>query len=328
MTKHKGPGKADREGISIKKLMRMFPTDDRAREWFETQIWPQGAFCPRCGSFNVQHPTKHRSMTHRCRDCPGRGDFSLKTGTLMEGSKLGYQTWAVAIYLAMTGLKGVSSMKLHRDLEITQKSAWHLAHRIRKAIEGGEAPMFVGPAEADETYVGGKRKNMPNAKRKELTGRGTVGKAAVAGVKDRETNRVAARRVSQTDATALQGFVREHVEPGATLYTDEARAYARMPEFTHEAVNHSAKEFVRDMAHTNGMESFWAMLKRGYTGTFHKFSEKHLDRYVGEFSGRHNIRNADTEDQMAIVARQTVGKRLRYRDLTADNGLSSGARTA
>ena len=169
---------------------------------------------------------------------------------------------------------------------------------------------------------------MPNAKRKTLEGRGTVGKAAVAGVKDRTTNRVSARRVSQTDATALQGFVRENVEPGATLYTDEARAYAGMPEYSHEAVNHSAKEYVREMAHTNGMESFWAMLKRGYQGTFHKFSEKHLDRYVREFAGRHNIRPRDTLDMMQSVVIGMTGKRLRYRDLIADNGLPSGARSS
>ena len=143
MAKHKGPGKADRVDISLPKLMRTFPDNEAARVWFEKQIWPQGPHCPRCGSFNVQYPTKHRTMTHRCRDCPRRGDFSLKTGTLMEGSKLGYHTWAVAVCLAMTGLKGVTATKLHRDLEITQKSAWHLAHRIRKAIEGSEAPMFA-----------------------------------------------------------------------------------------------------------------------------------------------------------------------------------------
>ncbi len=322
------PGKAHREGISLTKLMRMFPDNATAQAWFEKQVWPQGPHCPHCGSFYIQHPTKHWSMTHRCRDC--RKDFSLKTGTLMEGSKLGYQTWAVAIYLAMTGLKGVSSMKLHRDLEITQKSAWHLAHRIRKAIEGGDAPMFAGLAEADETYIGGKRANMSSARRKELagSGRGAVDKAVVAGVKDRETNRVAARRMEETDTTALQGFVRaHHVEPGVTLYTDEAKACAGMPEYDHEAVKHSAREFVRGMASTNGMESFWAMLKRGYQGTYHKFSEKHLDRYVGEFAERHNIREADTEDQMALVVRQTVGCRLRYADLIADNGLPSGART-
>ena len=322
------PGKAHREGISLAALIRMFPDDDRARQWLEKQIWPDGAHCPHCGSLNVQCGIKHKTMTHRCRDCPNRPQFSLKTGTVMQSSNLGYQAWAIAIYLLTTNLKGVAAMKLHRDLEISYKAAWHLAHRLRKAFAGGEAAMFSGPAEADETYFGGKRKNMPNAKRKELTGRGTVGKAAVAGVKDRETGQVAARRMERTDASALQDFVRSKVEPGATLYTDEAAAYRGMPEYEHEAVNHSAKEFVREMAHTNGMESFWAMLKRGYTGTFHKFSEKHLDRYVAEFAGRHNIRNADTVDMMGIVARQTVGKRLRYADLIADNGLPSGARSA
>ena len=313
----KAPGKAHRAGISLAKLIRMFPDNDRARAWLEAQIWPQGAYCPRCGSFNVQSGIAHKTMTHRCRDCPDKRRFSLKTGNIMEGSKLGYQTWAIAIYLLTTNLKGVAAMKLHRDLEISYKSAWHLAHRLREAFAGGSTPMFHGPAEADETYVGGKRKNMPRAKRKQMTGRGTVGKTAVAGVKDRATNRVAARRVSQTDAAALQGFVREHVGPGATLYTDEAKAYAGMPEYAHEAVNHSAGEYVRDMAHTNGIESFWAMLKRGYQGTFHHFSEKHCDRYIGEFAGRHNIRDADTMDQMAIIARQAVGKRLRYRELVA-----------
>ena len=322
----KAPGKSYREGISLTQLIRMFPDDEKAREWIEAQIWPQGPYCPHCGSFNVQHPIKHKTMTHRCRDCSNRPQFSLKTGTVMQASNLGYQTWAIAIYLLTTNLKGVSALKLHRDLKIAYSSAWHLAHRLRKAFEAGAAPQFQGPAEADETYIGGKRKNMPKRKRKALTGRGAVGKAAVVGVKDRKTGQVVARRVDTTDASSLQGFVRENVEPGATLYTDEAKAYAGMPEFEHEAVNHSVGEYVRGMAHTNGMESFWAMLKRGYQGTFHKFSEKHLDRYVAEFAGRHNIRPHDTIDMMGHVTRQTVGKRLTYEELIADNGLPSGAR--
>ena len=319
------PGKHFRKGMSLVEVTRMFPDDDTAREWIERIRWPEGPFCPHCGSFRVQHPVTHKTMTHRCRDC--RKWFSVRTGTVMQSSKLGYQIWVLAVYLLNTGLKGQASMKLHRDLGVTQKTAWHLAHRIRESWARESGP-FAGPVEADETYIGGKRKNMPNAKRKELTGRGTVGKAAVAGVKDRETNRVAARRMEATDSGALQGFVRDNVQPGATLYTDEAAAYAGMPEFTHEAVNHSAKEYVRDMAHTNGMESFWAMLKRGYQGTFHKFSEKHLDRYVREFAGRHNIRPRDTLDMMQSVAIGMAGKRLRYRDLIADNGLPSGARSA
>ena len=313
---HKGPGKSDREGISLVKLMKMFPTDDAAREWFEAGIWPHGPHCPHCGSANVQSGIKHRSMTHRCRDCDGRPMFSLKTGNIMEGSKLGYQTWATAIYLVTTSLKGVSSMKLHRDLEITQKSAWHLAHRLRKAFET-DGGLFAGPVEVDETYIGGKRKNMPKVKRKTLEGRGAVGKAAVAGAKDRATNRVNADVVPATDGATLQGFVRARAEAGATVYTDDAAAYRGMAGFEHEAVKHSVGEYVRGMAHTNGMESFWSMLKRGYQGTYHHMSPKHLVRYVDEFSGRHNIREDDTEEQMAHVAKRMVGRRLKYQDLVA-----------
>ncbi len=314
----RGPGKSEREGISLTKLIKMFPNDEAARVWFEKQIWPSGPHCPHCGSFNVQHPTKHRTMTHRCRDCDGRPDFSLKTGNLMEGSKLGYQTWAIAIFLLTTNLKGVSSMKLHRDLEITQKSAWHLAHRIRKAMDGGAVLPFSGPVEADETYLGGKRKNMPKAKRAAMTGRGAVGKTAVVGAKDRETNQVAAQTVARTDAPHVAGFVATKARDGAKVYTDDAAVYSALdPWYDHESVNHSAGEYVRGAAHTNGMESFWAMLKRGYQGTFHHFSEKHTDRYVSEFAGRHNMREADTVDQMGIVAADMVGKRLRYRELIA-----------
>ena len=235
---HKGPGKSDREGISLVKLMKMFPTDDAAREWFKAGIWPHGPHCPHCGSANVQSGIKHRSMTHRCRDCDGRPMFSLKTGNIMEGSKLGYQTWAIAIYLVTTSLKGVSSMKLHRDLEITQKSAWHLAHRLRKAFET-DGGLFAGPVEVDETYIGGKRKNMPKAKRKTLEGRGAVGKAAIAGAKDRATNRVNADVVPATDGATLQGFVRARAEAGATVYTDDAAAYRGMAGFEYEAVARS-----------------------------------------------------------------------------------------
>ena len=145
---HKAPGKSHREGISLTKLIRMFPDDAMARKWIEAVVWPDGPTCPRCGSFNVQSGIKHKSMTHRCRDCEGKPRFSVKTGTVMQSSKLGYQTWALAAYLVTTNLKGVSSMKLHRDLEITQKSAWHLAHRLRKAYEAGH-PLFAGPVEGD-----------------------------------------------------------------------------------------------------------------------------------------------------------------------------------
>ena len=327
MTK-KAPGKAHRKGLTLLQIADMFRDEDTARDWIAEQRWPQGPHCPYCGSVNVQSNIKHKTMTHRCRDCEGKPMFTLRTGSVMEGSKLKYRAWAVGIYLFSVNLKGVSSMRLHRELGIGQKAAWFMLHRLRLAFEE-ETGLFVGPVEVDETYMGGKRKNMSKAKRKELreagAGRGAVGKAAVVGVKDRATNAVIAEVVEHTDAETLQSVVTEVTPPGAKVFTDEASAYKGIPR-DHEAVNHSVGEYVRGMAHTNGMESFWSMLKRGHQGVYHKMSPKHLDRYVQEFAGRHNARNADTIDQMAGVVAGMAGKRLRYRDLIADNGLASGAR--
>ena len=169
---------------------------------------------------------------------------------------------------------------------------------------------------------------MSKAKRKELsgTGRGTAGKTAVVGMKDRDSNKVTAQVVADTDATTLQGFVTEHAAPDATVYTDDHGGYQGMP-FEHESVKHSVAEYVRDMAHTNGIESFWSMLKRAHKGTFHKISPKHLQRYVSEFAGKHNVRDSDTIVQMRDTVARLVGRNLLYRDLIAGNGLSSGARS-
>ncbi len=160
------------------------------------------------------------------------------------------------------------------------------------------------------------------------TGRGSAGKAAVIGVKDRETGKVSATRVSSTDSLTLGNFVAKHANFGTTVYTDEASAYNVLdPWYHHESVKHSVSEYVRGQAHTQGIESFWSMLKCGYNGTYHKMSEKHLDRYVREFAGRHNVREHDTITQMASLTAGMVGKRVRYRELIADNGLESGARS-
>ena len=180
----KAPGKNHRKGITFKQLLRKFPTDAKAEEWIVKQRWARGVCCPHCGSLNVQTGCQHKTMPFRCRERICAKRFSTKTGTVMEGSKIGYQDWIVAAFLVMTSLKSVSSMKLHRDLGITQKSAWFLAQRLRAALSE-DSKLFSGPVEVDETYLGGKRKNMSNAKRKELadTGRGPVGKTAVEGAR-------------------------------------------------------------------------------------------------------------------------------------------------
>lgn len=326
----KAPGKNHRKGLTFMEVADMFRDEDTARDWIASQRWPDGPHCPRCGSVNVQHPIAHKTMTHRCRDCytgKSKTMFSIKTGTVMEGSNLKYRAWAVAIYLFTTNIKGVSSMRLHRELGISQKAAWFMLHRLRMAMEAETGP-FAGPVEADETYIGGKRKNKSNAERKAATGRGAVDMEAVVGVKDRETNKVAAGRVAATDIPHVAGFVAMKAKMGATVYTDDAAVYNALdPWYEHESVNHSVSEYVRGQAHTNGMESFWSMLKRGHQGIYHKFSPKHLDRYVTEFAGRHNAREADTVDQMAGIVVGMEGKRLTYEALIADNGLDSGARS-
>ena len=275
---------------------------------------------------NVQTGCKHKTMPFRCREKQCGKKFSTKHGTVMEGSKIGYQDWILAMFLVSTNLKGVSSMKLHRDLGVTQKTAWFMAMRIRAALSQGDS-LFSGPVEVDETYVGGKRKNMPKSKRKKLKGRGPVGKTAVVGAKDRSTNQVAAEVVDSTDKDTLQGFVKDHADPDATVYTDDASAYESLP-FEHESVKHSLHGYVRGDAHTNGIESIWSMLKRAHKGVFHKFSPKHLARYVKEFTGRHSMREQDTINQLATVQEGMVGKRLTYKKPIKGNGRASGAREA
>ena len=205
-------------------MLKMFPDDETAEQWFVKQRWPNGMCCPICGSTNVQSGCKHKTMPYRCREKECQKKFSVKTGTVMECAKVGYQDWLIGAFLLMTSLKSVSSMKLHRDIGVTQKTAWFLAHRLRAALSQ-DGMLFAGPVEVDETYVGGKRRNMPKAKRKELDGRGPVGKTAVVGAKDRATKQVAAQVVTSTDSDTLTGFVTKHAQPGAKVYTDDASAY-------------------------------------------------------------------------------------------------------
>ena len=307
-------------------LMEMFPDEAAATLWFEQVIWDGKRVCGKCKSPNTKEVPNAKPMPYFCNGC--RSYFSVRTGTPLASSNVPLRKWAFAIYLCLTSLKSVSSMKLHRDIGVSQPTAWFILHRIREAwareIPGG----FSGPVEADETYFGGRRRNMSNARRKALrdTGRGAVGKTAVVGIKDRDSNQVRAKVVKRTDAETLHGFVRNNADKDAIVYTDDALAYDGVARW-HETVRHSVEEYVRDLAHTNGVESFWSTLKRAHKGTFHRLSPKHLNRYVQEFAGKHNLRELGTLDQMRDTVARLVGRRLLLRDLVADNGLGSLART-
>ena len=324
MSKRKAPGKAHRKGITLVELLAMFPTEEAANQWFEVVLWDGHRCCGKCGSERTSKVPNAKPMPYWCSDC--RGYFSVRTGTPIARSKIPLRKWAVAIYLCLTSLKSISSMKLHRDIGVSQPAAWFMLHRIREAwATNSNGGGYAGPVEVDETYMGGKRRNMSSAKRKTLEGRGTVGKTAVLGAKDRASNQVSATVVESTDKETLQGFVVSKAAPDAMVYTDDAKAYQGLEH--HDSVKHSVGEYVRGQTHTNGIESFWAMLKRAHKGTFHKLSPKHLDRYVQEFAGKHNMRDSDTITQMRDTVARLVGRNLLYRDLIADNGLSSAARS-
>ena len=310
-----------RPGLSLFEIMEMFPDEQTAHAWFARQRWgadEADRFCPRCGCTATRR--SKRRPYYFCAGCKKR--FSVRTGTVMEASRLPVRKWAVATFLIVAGIKGVSSTRLARDLDITQKSAWFLLHRLRDALEGiGErrAP-FAGTVEVDEKYVGGRTKNMSNARRRAMREAGETWqdhKSIVVGARNRETGAVQAEVVEQADRPTLHGFVADNVAPGATVYTDEAPAYRGLP-YPHETVNHGVREFVRDqVVSTNGIESFWALFQRGYQGTHHWMSPKHLPRYVAEFAERWSRRKLSTIEQMHAVVAGMVGRRLTYARLTA-----------
>ena len=211
-----GPGRSEREGLTLAALFQQFPDGATAEAWFAAGRWPDGPICPHCDHDNIKSGAKHPTMPYRCRGCTKY--FSVKTGTVMEGSNLGYQTWAIAIYRMTTSLRGVSSMQLHRDLGISQKAAWHLAHRIRARVSAPPPRPMTGPVEVDETFIGGREGNKHEAKRRGNMGHD--GKVAVIGAKDRATGTVRAEVLGTADAPRMRAFVRRQAAPKATVYSD------------------------------------------------------------------------------------------------------------
>ncbi|MDE0680149.1 MAG: IS1595 family transposase [Gammaproteobacteria bacterium] len=324
---YEAPNRTDRKHLSMMQLMDMFPNEEAATQWFESIVWPTGQrCCGKCGSERTRKVPNAKPMPYWCTDC--RSYFSVRTGTPIARSNVPLRKWAIAIYLCLTSLKSVASNKLQNDIDVSQPTAWFMLHRIREAW-AHEPPnnKWQGPVEADETYFGGKRENMPASKRKMLTGRGTVGKTIVAGAKDRPSKQVRAKVVARADTPTLSGLVQSVTQVGADVFTDDFPAYNMLGAvYKHRSIKHGAGQYVDGPVHTNGIESFWSMLKRAHKGTFHKLSPKHLNRYIQEFVAKQNMRDSDTLVQMRDTVARLVGRNLLYRDLIADNGLSNASR--
>ena len=302
-----------RTGMRLAEFFRRFPDDRAAEVWFVSRRWPSGPVCPHCGGGRVSEVASRRPMPYRCRECRKR--FSVMSHTLMHASKLGAQTWLLAIFLIVANPKGRSSVQLAADLGVTQKTAWHLAHRIRQALAEGGLPGFDGPVEADETYIGGKARNRHAHK-------ADPGKTAVIGVKDRRTGTVAATPVHEVTIATATAMVAATTRQGAEVYTDGSRIYDLLAAmgFNHARVIHGLGEYVRGSVSTNGVENYWSLLKRTYIGTYHYMSDDHLHRYIEEHSFRYNRRNRHVIDKVSEAAAAMEGRSLTYRELTGSRG--------
>ena len=304
-------------GMSIAEFFRRFPDDRAAEAWFVSRRWPDGPICPHCSSMCITEVASRRPQPYRCKDC--RKHFSVKSYSVMHDSKLGYQTWLLAIFLVVANPKGRSSVQLAADLGVCQKSAWHLGHRIREALRDGGMFGFSGPVEIDETFIGGKAKNMhAKVRARRIHGRGATDKMPVVGVKDRATDRVAARPTEDVSRATLTGVVAETTRPGADVFTDSNRDYDPLTRmgYRHARVMHSVGEYVCGEVSTNGIENYWSHLKRTYIGTYHYWSDDHLHRYVTEHSFRYHRRDRMVLDRMGEAAQAMDGRSLTWRELT------------
>jgi len=307
---------------TLQQAIIYFSNPDTALGCMVAIRWPNGITCPRCDS--TEHSFVRTRRIWICKGC--KKHFSVKIGTIMEDSPIGLDKWLSAIWLIVNAKNGVSSYEIHRSIGITQKSAWFLLHRIRKAMQTGSFSKLAGHVEVDETYIGGKARNMHRsvlAKRVEdfatpLTGRNqNIGKVAVMGLLERH-GEVRTMVVPNTKRESLDRNIREHVEQGSNVYTDKLRSYKHLnanDDYVHAVIDHAVK-YVDDQVHTNGIENFWSLLKRTLRGTYVSVEPFHLFRYLDEQSFRFNNRKTDDQNRFLRVAQNVTGKRVTYKQLT------------
>jgi transposase-like protein len=303
-----------RSTISTFKLFELFPDEPTARKYLESRLWPNGVTCPQCK--NKERITVRKDGFYRCN--ADKLDFTVRTGTIFERSHVPLHKWLYAMYLLVTARKGISSLQLGKEIGITQKSAWFVLHRLREAC-GTKLEMLKGTVEVDETFFGGEENNRHMYDRIHKP-RERSEKVAVIGIRERGGNTYAAVTES-IGGLALRAAVQKNVMPGTRVISDEAPGYKRLGSegFRHEAVKHVAGEYVRGTAHTNGIESVWAVMKRGMHGVYHHADRKHMGRYVNEFTFRLNQGNVGrhTTERLDSFVDAVAGKRLTFEALTA-----------
>jgi hypothetical protein len=321
------------EPKTLQQAIVYFADPDRCHKFLLARRFPDGAICPTCGAKDVRYISTRRLW--ECKQKHPKRQFSIKVGTIFEDSPIGLDKWLTATWMIANCKNGVSSYEIHRGVGVTQKSAWFMLHRIRVALRTGNFEKIGGEGsevEVDETFMGGKLKNMHPAKQAKYralsaTGNmgGPTGKTVVMGLLDRTARQIRATVVPDVSRLTLQNAVLQHVEHGTNVYTDQAPAYQRLSKtYVHEIVNH-AETYVRGRVHTNGLENFWSLFKRNLAGTYVCVEPFHMERYLDEQVFRYNNRGTKNApktdaDRFDLVLRNLVGKRITYKELTGKEG--------
>ena len=307
------------EPKTLQEAILYFSDPANCREYLEARRWPDGVVCARCGSKNVLFLEKYNRW--HCREKHDAPQFTLKTGTVMEDSPIGLDKWLMVMWQIVNSKNGISSCEVHRAIGVTQKSAWFMDHRIRFALGMDVGEKMSGHVEADETFIGGKARNMHASKRaRRITGTGGKDKVPVMGIlergKDGKSSRVRTTIVPNRKKHALQAEVRKHVEAGSALYSDALQSYNGLErEYAHQVIDH-AVQYVDGNVHTNSLENFWSLLKRSISGTYVSVEPFHLFRYLDEQAYRFNQRHLTDAERFDAAVRGIVGKRLTFEQLT------------
>jgi len=311
---------------TLQQAIQYFSNPDTCIQFLVALRWPDGVTCPTCGSKDVSYISTRRIW--KCKTKHTQRQFSIKVGTIFEDSPIGLDKWLAAMWMLSGCKNGVSSYEIHRGIGVTQKTAWFMMHRIRKAMQNDSFFKFSGEVEVDETFIGGKARNMHmDVKKRRITGSGPVDKTPVMGILQRGDKSKGTHSIVRTKVVpdrkkkTLQAEVREHVQAGSALYSDALKSYDGLEsEYAHQVVDH-AVEYVRGKVHTNGKENFWSLLKRSINGTYVSVEPFHLFRYLDEQEFRYNNRGnkenpVNDFDRFRMVASQIVGKRVTYKELT------------